>query len=82
MAQLSAELTLRDWNVDHRAIALAASGTTETTAPCPKCRTIMVLAAITPHPVVKQMERHTFVCSKCNQTKSYMLQANRAGPVA
>jgi hypothetical protein len=46
-----------------------------TTAPCPGCGTIMVLAAITPHPIVAHMERHTFLCAKCNQTKTYMLRA-------
>ncbi len=46
-----------------------------TTAPCPKCGTAMVLAAITPHPLVPQMKRHTFLCAKCNQTKTYMLKA-------
>ena len=49
--------------------------TTFATASCPKCGTAMVLAAITPHPVATQMERHAFFCSKCNQTKTYMLRA-------
>jgi hypothetical protein len=44
------------------------------TAPCPKCGTTMVLAAVTPHPVVPQMKRHTFLCARCNQTKTYMLR--------
>jgi hypothetical protein len=44
-------------------------------APCPKCATPMVLAAITPHPVAVRMERHTFLCTTCNQTKTYMLPA-------
>jgi hypothetical protein len=48
-------------------------GKSATTAPCPKCSTTMVLAAITRHPIVMQMERHTFLCAKCNQTKTYML---------
>jgi hypothetical protein len=45
-----------------------------TAAPCPKCGTIMVLAAITPHPIVPHMKRHTFLCAACNQTKTYMLK--------
>jgi predicted RNA-binding Zn-ribbon protein involved in translation (DUF1610 family) len=45
-----------------------------TTAPCPKCGTTMVLAAVTPHPIVPHMKRHTFLCAKCNQTKTYMLK--------
>jgi ribosomal protein S27AE len=48
---------------------------TPATAPCPKCATTMVLAAITPHPLAPRMQRHTFLCGKCNQTKTYMLQA-------
>jgi predicted RNA-binding Zn-ribbon protein involved in translation (DUF1610 family) len=44
-----------------------------TTAPCPKCGTTMILAAVTPHPIVAAMQRHTFLCTTCNQTKTYML---------
>lgn len=47
-----------------------------TAAPCPKCGTTMVLAAITPHPIAPQMQRHTFLCAKCNQTKTYMLKVS------
>src|SRR5205807_1172248 len=43
------------------------------TAPCPKCRADMVLAAITPHPVAHQLARHTYLCAACNQTKTYIL---------
>ena len=42
-------------------------------APCPKCNTDMVLAAITPHPVALQLARNTYLCVKCNQTKTYIL---------
>lgn len=45
----------------------------ETTAPCPKCRTGMVLAVIIPHPVAVQLARHTYLCANCNQTKTYIL---------
>jgi hypothetical protein len=38
----------------------------------------MVLVVITPHPIVTQMERHTFLCAECNQTKTYMLRPNQA----
>jgi hypothetical protein len=52
-------------------------------APCPKCGTMMQLAAVTPHPIAVQMERHTFLCTKCNQTKTYMLPRKEApGPEA
>ena len=57
------------------ATAATRSDMTDTTVPCPKCATTMVLAAITPHPIATQMERHTFLCAKCNQTKTYMLPA-------
>jgi len=43
--------------------------------PCPKCRSDMVDVAITPHPLIPQMRRHTFVCYTCNQTRTYMLPA-------
>jgi predicted RNA-binding Zn-ribbon protein involved in translation (DUF1610 family) len=55
--------------------AMATPDSSATTAPCPNCGTTMVLAAITPHPLAIHMERHTFLCAKCNQTKTYMLPA-------
>jgi hypothetical protein len=55
--------------------AAAAPEATADTAPCPRCATTMVLAAITPHPIAAHMQRHTFLCTKCNQTKTYMLPA-------
>jgi hypothetical protein len=33
----------------------------------------MVLAVITPHPVAPQLGKHTYLCAKCNQTKTYIL---------
>jgi hypothetical protein len=45
----------------------------ETAAPCPRCRSDMVLAAITPHPLSSQLARHTYLCAPCNQTKTYVL---------
>jgi hypothetical protein len=47
----------------------------EQPTPCPKCRSDMVDVAITPHPLIPQMKRHTFVCYTCNQTRTYMLPA-------
>ena len=61
-----------------QATAIAATAMLDaaaTTAPCPKCGTAMVLAAVTPHPIAAKMERHTFLCATCNQTKTYMLPA-------
>jgi hypothetical protein len=49
------------------------AATNEQAAPCPKCDTGMVLAAITPHPVALQLARHTYLCARCNQTKTYIL---------
>lgn len=49
------------------------AATIEQAAPCPKCDTGMVLAAITPHPVALQLARHTYLCARCNQTKTYVL---------
>lgn len=49
------------------------AATNEPAAPCPKCDTGMVLAAITPHPVALQLARHTYLCARCNQTKTYVL---------
>jgi hypothetical protein len=46
----------------------------ETTAPCPKCRKDMVLAVVIPHPAAPQLARHTYLCTTCNQTKTYILQ--------
>jgi hypothetical protein len=39
----------------------------------------MAPVAVTPHPVVPGMERHTFVCYACNETRTYMLRT--AAPV-
>ena len=41
--------------------------------PCPKCHARMIHAAVTPHPMVATMQRITFVCYGCNQTRTYML---------
>jgi hypothetical protein len=45
----------------------------ETTVPCQKCDTSMVFAVITPHTIATYMQRHTYLCVMCNQTKTYML---------
>jgi C4-type Zn-finger protein len=56
--------------------------TTATTAPCPKCGTAMDLTAIVPQPLSKDMERHTFLCAKCNHAQTYMLPADVAADMA
>ena len=38
----------------------------------------MALAAVTPHPVATQLARHTYVCVRCNQTKTYILPSDPA----
>jgi hypothetical protein len=45
----------------------------ETTAPCPRCQTVMTLAVVIPHPVAPLLARHTYLCARCNQTKTYIL---------
>jgi transposase-like protein len=45
----------------------------DNTAMCPQCRTEMVHVAVTPHPVVRHMQRNTFVCYTCKRTRTYML---------
>ena len=42
---------------------------------CPRCRTLMSLVAVTRHPIATHMQRHTYICVQCNQTKTYVLQA-------
>lgn len=49
------------------------SATAEATAPCPKCRSDMALAVVIPHPVTPQLAKHTYLCVRCNQTKTYIL---------
>ena len=45
----------------------------ENTAVCPQFRTEMVHVTVTPHPVVRNMQRNTFVCYSCKRTRTYML---------
>jgi hypothetical protein len=45
---------------------------TDTHAPCPKCGTIMSLVVVTPHPIAANMLRRTYLCTTCNQTKTYV----------
>jgi hypothetical protein len=47
-------------------------------ADCPRCRAVMAHVAVTPHPIVRGMQRNTFVCYGCNQTRTYMLPAIEA----
>ena len=43
-------------------------------APCYKCQTDMVYVTSLPHPrAPNAMQRTTFVCYGCNQTRSYSL---------
>jgi hypothetical protein len=42
-------------------------------APCPKCRAEMIYVAALPHPQSPTMQKTTFVCYGCNQTRSYAL---------
>lgn len=49
------------------------TSTKAATAPCPKCGAEMTLVTVVPHGINPQIGRHAFLCSKCNQTKTYML---------
>src|SRR2546429_607958 len=59
-------------------VPMLQSATVETTAPCPKCRSDMVLAVITRHPVAPQLGKHTYLCVRCNQTRAYILPTDAA----
>ena len=50
--------------------------------PCPKCRASMTPVAVTPHPMVPGMQRNTFVCYRCNETRTYMLPTTAAETAA
>jgi transcription elongation factor Elf1 len=52
---------------------MVSANANETTARCPKCGAHMSLAATIPHTLDAQMARHTYLCSQCNQTRTYML---------
>jgi uncharacterized protein with PIN domain len=52
---------------------MSSTDPTNDTAICPQCRTPMVHVAVTPHPVVRTMQRNTFVCYTCKRTRTYML---------
>jgi hypothetical protein len=48
-------------------------------APCHKCQTEMIYITSLPHPRAPEiMQRTTFVCYACNQTRSYSLSAAMA----
>jgi len=49
------------------------AATQDTIAPCPRCRAAMTLAVVIPHPVAPLLARHTYLCARCNQTKTYIL---------
>jgi len=54
---------------------VAEAAAKATAVPCPKCATGMVLAAVTQHPKNDRMDRHTYLCAVCNQTRTYVLPA-------
>jgi hypothetical protein len=63
--------------------ALAAAAPPEVLkAPCPKCHNEMVYVTHLPHPLAPQMQRTTFLCVRCNQTRSYALSAKMAAAYA
>jgi transposase-like protein len=52
---------------------MSPSSAADPDAICPQCRTAMVHVAVTPHPVVRNMQRNTYVCYSCKRTRTYML---------
>ena len=53
--------------------AISPSSAADPDAICPQCRTAMVHVALTPHSVVRNMQRNTYVCYTCKRTRTYML---------
>jgi hypothetical protein len=53
-----------------------------TKALCHKCHGEMIYVTSLPHPRSPQMQRTTFVCYACNQTRSYTLSAAMAAAYA
>jgi RNase P subunit RPR2 len=51
-------------------------------APCPKCHTEMTFVTAMSHPNSPEMQRTTFVCYSCNQTRSYALSVEMANAYA
>ncbi len=54
----------------------------ELSAPCAKCHSEMIYVTALPHPKAPQMQRTTFVCQVCNQTRSYTLSTEMAAAYA
>ncbi|HZP77379.1 MAG TPA: hypothetical protein VFB45_14645 [Pseudolabrys sp.] len=52
---------------------MTSARSTSISTPCPKCKATMVHVAVTAHPLMPEMQRNTFVCYSCNQTRTYML---------
>lgn len=52
---------------------MSLSNSVDAEAICSQCRTVMVHVAVTPHPVVRNMQRNTYVCYSCKRTRTYML---------
>jgi hypothetical protein len=50
----------------------------ELSAPCPKCHGEMIYVTALPHPKAPQMQKTTFVCYNCNQTRTYSLSLEMA----
>jgi len=58
---------------NQRGSCMSPTDVVATDAICPQCRTGMVHVAVTPHPVVRNMQRNTFVCYSRKRTRTYML---------
>lgn len=52
------------------------------TVTCPKCRRLMSPVSATPHRVSPGMQRNTYVCYACNETRTYMVPVPAPAPEA
>ncbi len=56
--------------------------TEQLSAHCPKCRSEMIYVTHLPHAHARQMQRTTFVCYTCKQTRNYVLTLEMAAAYA
>jgi transposase-like protein len=54
------------------------NGAQNMSAPCPRCRAVMVYVTALPHPHAPAMRRTVFLCAACNRTRNYSLSAAMA----
>jgi transposase-like protein len=52
---------------------MSPSSAADSQCDLPAIPNAMVHVAVTPHPVVRKMQRNTYVCYTCKRTRTYML---------